>query len=122
MRTKKRCTAEQFDLAVHGRQFTSERLAAARRVLVDGVPANEVAEQSACPVNSIRQAVRIIFSEVEAQFRTVNPSRAPRPGFVILTVEVPELASVGMLAGVESAGGVLLEEKRNGNNAPSKAS
>ena len=121
MRTKKRCTAEQFDLATRGRQFTAERLEAARRVLVGGEAANDVALSSSVPVNSIRQAVRIIFAEVERQFQTVNPSRAPRPGFVILTVEVPYLASAGMLAGVASAGGLLLEERHHGY-APSKAS
>jgi hypothetical protein len=112
MRTKKRCSAEQFDLATRGRQFTSERLAAARRVMVDGETANDVASSSTVPVNSIRQAVRIIFSAVEAQFATVNPSRAPRPGYVILTVEVPELAAVGLVAGVASGGGIILEERR----------
>lgn len=42
MRTKKRCTAQQFAQVVAGRQFTPERLEAARMVLVDGLPIAEV--------------------------------------------------------------------------------
>ncbi|MDD3610667.1 MAG: TrfB-related DNA-binding protein [Halothiobacillaceae bacterium] len=114
MRTKKRCTAEQFDSAVRGRQFTAERLMAARRVLVDGATVREAAEETGRTEFSVRQAVQLIFNEVKAQFASVNAGRAPRPGFVILTVEVPELASIGMLAGVSSAGGIVLEERRNG--------
>jgi sensor domain CHASE-containing protein len=113
MRTKKRCTAEQFDQAVKGRQFTPERLEAARMVLVDGLPIAAAATATDRSNASVTQVVQLIFAEVQAQFRTVNPNRAPRPGFVILTVEVPALASAGMVAGVSSAGGVVLEEKRN---------
>ena len=112
MRTKKRCTAEQFDLAVRDRQFTDARKAAARRVLVDGEAANDVASTSDVPIHSLRQAVRMIFSAVEAQFSTVNPARAPRPGYVIFTVEVPELASAGLVAGVASSGGIVIGERR----------
>lgn len=115
MRTKKRCTAEQFDRVVRGRQFTAERLAAARSVLVDGLPIAKVVETSGRTEASVRQVVQLIFSEVQAQFQTTNPSRAARPGFVILTVEVPELASVGLVAGVSAAGGIVLEERRNGS-------
>lgn len=115
MRTKKRCTAEQFDRVVKGRQFTEERLAAARAVLVDGVPIAKVVEQTGRTPASVRQVVQLIFGEIQAQFQTTNPSRPPRPGFVILTVEVPELASVGLVAGVSAAGGVVLEERRNGS-------
>lgn len=114
MRTKKRCTAEQFASAIRGRQFTPERLAAARRVLVDGATVREAAEESGRTEASVRQAVQLIFNVVAAQFATANPERAPRPGFVILTVEVPELACSGMLAGVSAAGGIVLEERRNG--------
>ena len=114
MRTKKRCTAQQFAQVVAGRQFTPERLEAARMVLVDGLPIAEVAEATGRTKASVTQAVQLIFNEVRAQFRTANPSRKPRPGFVILTVEVPELASVGLVDGVSASGGVVLEERRHG--------
>ena len=114
MRTKKRCTAEQFDRVVEGRQFTEKRLAAARAVLVDGVPIAKVVEENGSSEASVRQAVQLIFGEIQAQFRTTSPNRPPRPGFVILTVEVPELASIGLVTGVSAAGGVVLEERRNG--------
>lgn len=82
-------------------------------VLVDGLPIAAAVAATAKSKASVTQAVQLIFAEVEGQFRTENPDRAPRPGFVILTVEVPALASAGMLAGVSSAGGIVLEERRN---------
>lgn len=115
MRTTKRCTAEQFEKAVKGRQFTEGRLAAARRVLVDGETVAAVVENSGQSVFSVRQGVQLIFDLVKAQFEPVNPDRKARPGFVILTVEIPELASAGLLAGVATAGGVLLEKITHGD-------
>lgn len=82
-------------------------------VLVGGLLIAEVAEATGRTKASVTQVVPMIFSEVQAQFRTVNPPRSPRPGFVILTVEVPELASVGMVTGVSVAGCVVLEERRH---------
>lgn len=114
MRTKKRCTAEQFALAVRDRQYTPERQEAARRVLVDGESVAVVAEESNRSVASVRQVVQLIFGDVQKLFRSVNPARTPRPGFVIYTVEIPELASAGLLAGVDAAGGMILEERVNG--------
>lgn len=84
-------------------------------VLVDGLPIAVVAAATDKSKASVTQVVQLVFAEVEGQFRTENPKRAPRPGFVILTVEVPELASVGLAAGVAAAGGIVLEERRNGS-------
>ena len=83
-------------------------------VLVDGLPIAVVADATEKSTDSVTQVVQLVFAEVERQFRTDNPNRAPRPGFVILTVEVPELASVGLAAGVAAAGGIVLEERRHG--------
>lgn len=116
MRTKKRCTAQQFEQAVNARQFGDERVAAARRVLVDGVSPIEVAKTSTISLMSIRRAVHLIYEEVESQARRLTPARTPRPGFVILIAEVPELASAGLRAAVESVGGLLMEEKNGGND------
>lgn len=113
MRTTKRCSAEQFDVAVAGRQFTPERLKAARLVLVDGVTVAAAAEATGRTHASVTQAVQLIFNEVKAAFKTVNPNRSARPGFSILTVEVPQLAVPGLVAGLSAAGGLVLEEKNH---------
>lgn len=113
MRTKKRCTAQQFEQVVAGRQFTTDRLKAARMVLVDGMPIADAVEATGRPTASVRQAVQLIFNEVQAQYRTMNPSRSPQPGHVILTVEIPALARAGLVAGVSAAGGLVLEERRD---------
>ena len=104
MRTKKWCTAEQFDLAVANRQFGDARKAAARLVLVDRLPTTEVAETTGCPIQSLRRAVQLIAKEVEAL------PAGPRPGYTILKIEVPEPVGVEIAAKVAASKGKILEE------------
>lgn len=113
MQTKKRCTASQFDRAVKGRQFTAERLLAARMVLVDGERIAHAALTTGRSHASVTQVVQLIFKEVAAMFSTANPERAARPGHSIITVEVPLGAVPGLIAGVVSAKGVVIQERTN---------
>jgi hypothetical protein len=114
MRTKKRCTSRQFDKAVAGRQFTAERLMAARMVLVDGIPIAQAAVAAGRSRASVTQAVQLIFGEVTAMFSSANPERAARPGHSIVTVELPLLAVPGLIAGVVAAKGVVIQERQHG--------
>ena len=114
MRTKKRCTAKQFDKAVAGRQFTRERLMAARMVLVEGVPIAQAAATTGRTHASVTQAVHLIFKEIVAMFSTTNPERAARQGHSIVTVELPLLAVPGLIAGVVAAKGIVIQERHHG--------
>lgn len=82
-------------------------------VLIDGIMTPTAAEGTKRTHASVTQAVQLIFNEVMASFKSVNLDRSDRPGFAILTVELPDLAVLGLVAGLAASDGLALKEKRH---------
>jgi hypothetical protein len=114
VRTFKVCSPEQFELATTGRNYTPARLGAARRVMVDRRSVDEVAEEFGLSAKNVYQAVHLIWKLVQALPVGEDPDRPPRPGFVILSVEVRPDVAKAIKTVAQQSGGAVMGERKNG--------